>query len=137
MIGYSVIAAVVVLAVACSGDDESDATPTPSVCDQADAVRQSVESLADLNVIASGTDGLTAAVDDVRTEVQALRQTVSDDVRPEAEALETAVDDAKETLSNIDSNAKLSARIADVETALGGIAIAAADLANALNNECS
>lgn len=137
-IGYTVIAAIVVLAVACSGgDDESDATPTPSVCDQADAVRQSVKSLADLNVIASGTDGLTASVDEVRTEVQALRQTVSDDIRPEAEALETAVDDAKETLSNIDSNAKLSARIADVETALGGIAIAAADLAAALKTECS
>jgi len=136
-IGYTVIAAIVALAVACSGDDESDATPTPSVCDQADAVRQSVEGLADLNVIASGTDELTASVDEVRTEVQALRQTVSDEIRPEAEALETAVDDAKETLSNIDSDAKLSEKIADVETALGGIAAAAAALAAALNNECS
>jgi len=80
---------------------------------------------------------LTASVDEVRTEVQALRQTVSDEIRPEAEALETAVDDAKETLSNIDSDAKLSEKIADVETALGGIAAAAAALAAALNNECS
>ena len=137
-IGYTVIAAIVALAVACSGDDdEGEATPTPSVCDQADAVRQSVEGLANLDVIASGTDGLTAAVDDVRTELQALRQTASDEIRPEVEALETAVEDGQETLSNIDSDAKLSEKIADVETALGGIAIAAADLADALNNECS
>ena len=137
-IGYTAIAAIVALVVACSGDDdEGEATPTPSVCDQADAVRQSVEGLADLNVIASGTEGLTAAVDDVRTELQALRQTASAEIRPEVEALETAVDDAKETLSNIDSDATLSEKIADVETALGSVAIAAANLADALNNECS
>jgi len=136
-IGYTVIAAIVALAVACSGDDESDATPTPSVCDQADAVRQSVEGLADLNVIASGTDELTASVDEVRTEVQALRQTVSDEIRPEAEALETAVDDAKETLSGIDDDATLNEKIDDVQTALTGVATAAADLATALENDCS
>jgi DNA repair ATPase RecN len=130
------ISLAVAMTAACGGDDEGDATPTPSVCDQADNVQQSVEDLANLDVIASGTDGLTAAVDEVRTEVEALRQTLSDDVRPEAEALETAVTDARETLSSIDSDARLSERIAAVEEAIGGIATAAANLRTALDQEC-
>jgi hypothetical protein len=122
---------------ACSDDnDDGDATPTPDVCEQSEAVRQSVEDLASLDVIASGTDGLNAAVDNVRTEVSSLKETVSDDVEPEVEALETAIDDARDAFANIDSDAALSARIADVENALGGIATAAADLRTALDNEC-
>jgi hypothetical protein len=54
-------------------------------------------------VISSGTDGLAAAVDQVRTDAQALKETVSADLEPDVEALRTAIDDAKSTLSNIDS----------------------------------
>ena len=137
-----VISAVTVLAVAaaaCSddGDKEGAATPTPSVCDQKDALEQSLQDLATLNIISEGTSGLTAAVDNVRTDLVALKDTVSADIAPEVQALQTAVDDAKETLSNIDSDAALSRRIADVETALTGIATASADLRAALDNECS
>ena len=63
------------LLAACSDDDDDgDATSTPDVCEQSEAVRQSVEDLASLDVIASGTDGLNAAVDNVRTEVPSSRR---------------------------------------------------------------
>jgi outer membrane murein-binding lipoprotein Lpp len=136
------IGAVAVLALGVAGcsdddDDSSDATPTPSVCDQADTLEQSVEDLANLDVISSGTDGLTSAVDQVKTDAEALRQTVSADIEPEVDALTTVIDDAQNTLSNIDSDAKLSEKIADVEAAFTGIATAAMDLKSALDNECA
>ena len=134
------IGAVALLALGiagCSDDDDSNATPTPSVCDQAETLQSSVAELASLDVISSGTSGLTAAVDQVKTDAEALKQTTSDAIAPDVDALQTAIDDAKETLSNIDSAASLSARIADVETALTGIATAAADLKDSIDSECS
>jgi len=135
------IGAVAVLALgvaACSDDDDdNDATPTPSVCDQAETLQSSVADLASLDVISSGTSGLTAAVDQVKTDAEALKTTASDAIAPDVDALQTAIDDAKDTLSNIDSDASLSAKIADVETALTGIATAAADLKDSIDTECS
>lgn len=134
------IGAVAILALsvaACSDDDDdNDATPTPSVCDQAQTLQSSVQDLANLNVISAGTSGLTAAVDQVKTDADALKTTASDAIAPDVDALQTAIDDARETLSNIDSDASLSSRIADVETALQGIATAAADLKDTIENEC-
>jgi DNA repair ATPase RecN len=120
----------------CSDDDDDSATPTPSVCEQADTLEQSVEDLTSLDVIASGTDGLTAAVDQVRTDAEALKQTASDAIAPEVDALTTAIDDARETVSSLDSDASLSSRIAEIESALEGIATAADNLKDALDQEC-
>jgi hypothetical protein len=130
-------AALLLVVGACSDDDDdSDATPTPSVCDQRDTLEQSVEDLTNLDVIATGTDGLTAAVDEVKADAEALKQTASDAVAPDVDALTTAIDDGKETIDNIDSDAALSMRIADVETALGGIATAWTNLKTTIDNEC-
>jgi hypothetical protein len=122
--------------MACS-DDDSEATPTPSVCDQAEAVRESVEQLVDLDAVIASDETLIDAVDNVRNELQALRETASDAIRPEITALETAVDDARDTLSSIDDEADFNETITAIENAIGGIASAASELAGALNPECS
>jgi hypothetical protein len=54
-------ATLLAFAAAC-GDDDDEATPTPSVCDQKEALEASVQELTDLNILASGTDGLKEAV---------------------------------------------------------------------------
>jgi hypothetical protein len=137
LIGISAVAVLALGVAGCSDDDDDgDATPTPSVCDQAETLQSSIADLASLNVISSGTSGLTAAVDQVKTDAEALKQTASDAIAPDVDALQTAIDDAKDTISNIDSDASLSARIADVETALTGIATAAADLKDSIDAEC-
>jgi hypothetical protein len=129
----------VVLMAACSDDDDDngdEASPSPSVCDQKEALDESAQALADLDVVASGTDGLTAAVEAVQTDVQNLKETVSADVEPEVEALETAVSDAQDTLSGINDDSTLNERIDAVQEALTGIATAAAGVGTALQNEC-
>jgi len=135
-----ILAALVALAAACSDDDDDSgdgATATPSVCDQKEALDQSVEDLTNLDAIASGTDGLTAALEVVQTDLEDLAQTVSADIQPEVEGLETAVSDAEETLSSIGDDASLSEQIDAVQEALTGIGTAAAALGESLQNECS
>ena len=134
----SLTATIAMLAVACGDDDgEGDATPTPSVCDQSEALEQSVTDLTEINVVSEGTDALNAAVANVKTELGDLKTTVSSDVADEVDDMETAVSDAEDTLSGIDNDATLNEKIDDVQSAFTGVATAAAALKDALSQECS
>jgi DNA repair ATPase RecN len=128
--------ALVALGAACGDDDDDEASPTPSVCDQKDALEASVQDLTDLDIIASGTDGLTEAVNNVKEDLQGLKSAVSTDVQPEVEALETAVSDAEDTLGTIDSDSSLNEKIDAVQEAVTGVATAVEDLQTSLQNDC-
>jgi hypothetical protein len=133
----AVAVALLTLGAACSDDDSSDGgTPTPSVCDRRDAVEVAVANVADIDVLAEGTDALKAAVDDLETEVSALKEAVSEDLQDEVDAMETAASDAGDTLDEIDSEATLNEKIDDLQAALTGIATTSADLLTALDQEC-
>jgi len=119
----------VLTAAACSDDDE------PSVCDREKALEQSVQELRDLDVVATGTDGLNAAIDNVKTDADGLKEAVRADLEPEVDALESAVSDAQDTLSGIDGDATLNEKIDDVQKAFTGVATASADLKGALQEE--
>jgi signal transduction protein with GAF and PtsI domain len=152
------MAVLVALVVACGDDDETtnggtdsptngatdgatngatDGTSTADeVCDQKDAVASAVADLADIDVLAEGTDALNASVENVKTELSDLKAAVSDDAKDEVEDLETAVSDAEETLSGITDDSTLNQRIDAVQSALTGIATASTALVSALENEC-
>ena len=106
LILFSLVAAVLMLAVAC-GDDETTngaSTGTPeevTVCDQADSVQQSVSALSAVDITAEGTNALEASVADVKTELEALKETVSAEVEDEVQGLEDAVTEAEDILSGI------------------------------------
>jgi hypothetical protein len=121
-------------ATADSGGD--DGSPTVDVCEQKDAVASAVADLADIDVLAEGTDALNASVENVKTELSDLKEAVSEDVQDEVDDMETAVEDAEETLSGITDDSTLSEQIDAVQSALTGIATASAALATALENEC-
>ncbi|MFB3111568.1 MAG: hypothetical protein ACE10G_05995, partial [Gemmatimonadales bacterium] len=70
-----ILAGDLIVAAACSDDDsngDANGTAAPSVCDQADNLQQSVDELAQLDVIAAGTNGLTAAMEQVRSDAESL-----------------------------------------------------------------
>jgi uncharacterized phage infection (PIP) family protein YhgE len=132
---FWIAAAFVALAVvAACGDDDDEATPTPNVCDQADAVRESVQAVGDIDVLSEGTDALSAAVDEVRTDLQALAGGVSDALAPDVDALTSAVDDARDVLSDITDDSSLNEKIDSVQEALTGIATAWSDLETAVSD---
>jgi hypothetical protein len=124
-------------AVACGDDDSSDAdsTATPSVCDQRAALEDSVAALSSLDVIAEGTNGLNAAVDDVEADIDSLAAVTSSEVQAEVDALNEAIDRADETFSDLNDESLLAAA-AEVALTIADVALAGEALVSALAAEC-
>ncbi len=135
----AVLAGALIVAAACSDDDsngDANGTAVPSVCDEADTLQQSVEQLAQLDVIAAGTNGLNAAVDQVRVDVESLSALVGTEVAPEAAALTDAIEQADETFSTLEDQESLLAAAAEVGLVIAQVATAANDVVEALAFEC-
>ena len=96
-------------AVATVGESTSAEPTTPSVapaasstpaassgsgdmCADRESLRASVASLEDVDLVAEGTNGVTAAVDAVKDDLTALRGSVSADLQPQVQAVQDAVD---------------------------------------------
>ncbi len=134
-----VLAVSLFVAAACSdGDSNGDGngTAAPSVCDQADTLQQSVDELAQLDVIAVGLDGLNAAVDQVTVDVESLSVLVATETADEAAALNDAIEQADETLSTLEDQESLLAATAEVGLVIAQVATAADGLKEALSFEC-
>ena len=137
-----VLAGALILAAACSdGDSNGDGngTAAPSVCDQADTLQQSVDDLAQLDVmeiLAAGTNGLNAAIDQVRSDVESLSVLVSTEVADDAAVLTDAVEQADETFSTLEDQESLLAATAEVGLVIAQVATAADGLKEALSFEC-
>ncbi len=135
----TVLAGAIIVAAACSdGDSNGDGngTAAPSVCDQADTLQQSVDDLAQLDVIAAGTNGLNAAIAQVRSDVESLSVLVETEVADDAAVLTDAVEQADETFSTLEDQESLLAATAEVGLVIAQVATAADGLKEALSFEC-
>ncbi|MCH7699880.1 MAG: hypothetical protein IH865_13165 [Chloroflexi bacterium] len=133
-----IVALLASVAAACGDDDGSSdtgSTSTPSVCDQRDNLNQSVNDLAQLDVIAGGTDSLNAAIERVESDVDSLAAVTSSEVQAEVDALNDAIDRAEETFANLDDESLLAAT-AQVALTIADVAIAGEALVTALAVEC-
>jgi hypothetical protein len=114
---------------------ESDSTEEPvptsdaggDPCTDRDALRSSIEALADVDVVAEGTDGIETAMTAVSEDLEAVQESAGDDIQPEVDAARTALDDVQAAVS--DGSADDVAGIAESLSALAG---ATADLLDAL-----
>ena len=134
-----VLAVSLIVAAACSDDDsngDGNGTAVPSVCDQADTLQQSVDELAQLDVIAVGLDGLNAAVDQVTVDLESLSVLVGTETADEAAALTDAIDQADEAFSTLEDQESLLAATADVALVILQVATAANEVVEALSFEC-
>jgi hypothetical protein len=95
----TVVACLGVLALgACGSDEEST---QDQYCQAGDDLKSSLASLVDLDLIASGTDGLNEAIDQIGDDVDALRDNASDAAADDVAALEAAVDALGESVSSL------------------------------------
>ena len=102
-----------------NGDAKSTTSTTADVCDDRDALRDSVDELRNVNVVEDGTSALDAAVSGVEQAVDALAQSGSDAIRPELDAVKSSL-------------SKLGSAISDVSsTGLQPVATAAAEAGEA------
>jgi hypothetical protein len=75
----------------------SSSTPAPSsgsgdMCADREALRSSVGALEEVDLVAEGTNGVTAAVDAVKDDLAALRGSVGADLQPQVQAVQDSVD---------------------------------------------
>ena len=84
----------------CSSDDD-EPSAQEQYCAAGESLRSSVESLADLDVVAEGTNGVESAVDQVADDVSELQETADDAAAEDVDALESALDDLQSALSAV------------------------------------
>jgi hypothetical protein len=96
----------------------SSTAPSGDVCADREALRTSVDALTNLDVVAEGTNGLTAAVGDVKDALAALRSSAGSELQPQVQAVQDAVDELETAVPNIDSGGAAAAvtAVADVAT---------------------
>ena len=123
-------------AVEPSTPPESDPTEEPAAtsdaggdpCADRDALRSSIDSLTEVDVVAEGTNGLQAAIDAVTEDLAAVRASAGDDIQPEVAAVQSALDDVEAVVST-----GSAADAAEIVSSLSTLAAAASGLLDALD----
>ena len=84
-------------------------------------MRTSVDALTNLDVVAEGTNSLTAAVDDVKDDLAAMRSSAGDELRPQVEAVQDALDELEAAVADLDSGGAAAAvtALADLARSTG------------------
>jgi hypothetical protein len=107
------------------------------VCDDAEALRTAVDDLRALDIVAVGTDGLNAALDDVRTAGSALRESAGSELAPSVTALETALAGLATTVQQAPQGSIGSGATADaIRGAISNVETAATELRTQLSTAC-
>ena len=107
-----------VVLVSCGDDDDSaTATTVADVCADREALRESVDVLTNVDVVAEGTNGVTAAVSDVEDDLAALRSSAGDALEPQVQAVQDDLDELETAVDEIDSGGASAALAAVSELA--------------------
>jgi hypothetical protein len=131
---------------ACSDDDSSDgssadAANAEQLCDDWAQTRTAVTALADVEVVADGTEALSTAVDGVTETLRPLRESAGESVGDEVDALGQSVADLATEVSGLadapagDGDEPGSGLVA-VGEAIQGVTAAADALGTALEPDC-
>ena len=104
-----------------STSDETSAAPSGDVCADREALRDSVAALADVDLVAEGTNGATSAISAVKDDLAALRTSAGSELEPEVQAVQDAVDDLETAVGNLDSGGASQAvtAVSDLVTSAG------------------
>ena len=113
------VLAVAMLMAACSDDDDSASSTTTAtdesttiatttapdaLCDDADALSSSVADLEDVDLVAEGTDGASAAISAVQDDLAAFSESAGDELEPQVQAVEDAIDELQTAVDNLDTD---------------------------------
>ena len=114
---------IVIGLVALAGCGDDDTSAQEEYCAAGESLQSSVAALADLDLVAGGTDSLSAAVDSVQDDVSDLSDSASDAAADEIDALKQSVDDLESAFSDLadeistENASALGAAIQNVGTA--------------------
>jgi hypothetical protein len=127
----TVVACLGALALGACGSDEESAQD--QYCQAGADLRSSLASLVDLDLLASGTDGLNDAIGQVSDDVDALRDSASDAAADDVEALEASVNELEESISTLGGELS-SDNLTAVSDAIGEVSAAAQAVISTLSD---
>jgi hypothetical protein len=82
----------------------SSAAPSTDVCADRDELASSVDALQDVDLVAEGTNGVEAAIADVKDDLEAVRASAGAELQPQVEAVQDAIDELEATVDSLDSD---------------------------------
>jgi hypothetical protein len=101
------------------------ASPTGSeqLCADYNAFKSSIEDLKNVDIVKSGTSGLQAAVDKVKTSLQSLRTSAAGDAKDQIQAVEDSLKDLETAISNVSSGGEAAVVTAAATVVSSGSAL--------------
>ena len=101
------------------------ASPTGSeqLCADRDAFKSSIEDLKNVDIVKSGTSGLQAAVDKVKTNLQALRTSAADEAKDQVKAVEDSLKELETAVKNVSSGGEAAVVTAAAKVVSSGNAL--------------
>ena len=130
-VGTALLAtALAVVGLTACGDDES---AQDDYCAAGESLQSSLAALADLDLIATGTDGLSDAIEQVRDDLSEVRSAANDAASDDVELLADSVADLDSALADLggditsENASAVRAAIQDVGAAARGVADTLAD----------
>jgi hypothetical protein len=121
------LVAVAAIVASCGDDDDSSSDTTAAtstttstgsddVCADREALGSSVAALQDVDVRAEGTDGVTAALTDIKDDLTSVQASAGDEVRPQVEAVQDGIEQVESAVDDFDSGgaAPVLAGVAEV-----------------------
>lgn len=141
------LAFVMLAGAGCSSSSKSSSSPSPTpaaptattqgtaqFCSDYDALKESLQKLASLNVVAVGTDGLKTAVDDVKQKASALSDSAGV-FKPQVTALNTAIDNLRTTVQGL-SGGGLASSLPKLGQQIAAVGTAGQQLGSAVKSAC-
>ena len=96
-------------------------------CADREALRSSVAALVDVDVVAEGTNGLTAAVDAVKSDLESVRASAGSAVGPQVQAVQDAIAAIEAGIGNLGEGGAV-----EVTAALSALSTATTTLLSSL-----
>ena len=105
------------------------------VCQARDQLKTSVTALTKPVLLTGGSSAIKAAVDQVQTDVTALKAAAKTDYQPQIDALQASVKELETAAGDL-GNGNVSQNLQTVGTDIAAVGTASADLFNLLKTSC-
>ena len=137
LVALSAIAAIVVMP-GCSSSSKSSTTTTigkQAVCAARTNLQQSVTALANASLLTSGKSAIQAALDKVKTNLDAVSSSAQQVYKPQVDAAKSAVSDLETAVSNL-GGGNLTQNLQAVGNAITNVGSTADTLFTTLQTAC-
>ena len=105
------------------------------MCADKSALQSSIKALTNPDLLTSGTSSIKAALKKVKTNLDALGQSVKADLKPQVDAVKSALDQLQTVVDNVGSGS-LTDNLQAIGDAISKVGATTGDLASALSSEC-